>query len=795
MKKRLSALIRPVRATRLGCAVTLALSFLVTYSTPLTAQLLGEIPPLPSVVVTRTDDGLMANIGDETLRVSVCNVSVIHVTATPKSPESIRHDQPWILDPKQSCPGAQFQFSQSDDTAILTTATLKVELSLKRGNLKYSNIGGQDLLHESDAVPRTYEPAQVNGENVYHVADRFAPDATEGFYGLGQHQSGMFNYRGSTVELGQNNTDVAIPVLVSSKGYALLWNTASFTYADNRFPLAFQFSSLAANSVDYYLIYGPEMDQIIHEYRSLTGHTPMLPKWAYGFFQSKDRYISQEEILGIAHRYREEHIPLDAIVQDWFWWKIEGDPIFNSNFPDVPGELKTLHDEHVHAMISIWGLFDVKSQTFQKLSGQHLDVPNAHVYDATSAKARDVYWEDLAGKLFSQGWDAFWLDSAEPEEYWPHWGDAILRDKQLAIGSGARYTNIFPLMHTNGIQEHWKATTDQKRVFLLTRSAFVGQQRVGATVWSGDVYSTYWGLSHQVAAGLNFALSGYPYWTTDIGGYWQPQDRPPNDPGYQELYTRWFEFGVFCPIFRTHGHRAHNELWTYDKVEPILLNYDKLRYRLMPYIYSLAWRVTDLDYTIQRPLVMDWRTDPKTWNIGDQFMFGPAVLVSPVLKQDATHRTVYLPESPLWYDFWTGASTKGGREIEAEASLDRIPLFVRAGSIVPLGPEIEYADQKPAGPIELRIFRGANGKFDLYEDEGDTYNYEKGAHALIPLRWSETDKTLTIGDRDGRYPGMPKELAFNIVWVSPGHGVGETVVDRPDRVIHYQGEAISVEAP
>jgi alpha-D-xyloside xylohydrolase len=795
VKKRLSALIRPVRATRLGCAVTLALSFLVTYSTPLTAQLLGQIPPLPSVVVTRTDDGLMANIGDETLRVSVCNVSVIHVTATPKSPESIRHDQPWILDPKQSCPGAQFQFSQSDDTAILTTATLKVELSLKRGNLKYSNIGGQDLLHESDAVPRTYEPAQVNGENVYHVADRFAPDATEGFYGLGQHQSGMFNYRGSTVELGQNNTDVAIPVLVSSKGYALLWNTASFTYADNRFPLAFQFSSLAANSVDYYLIYGPEMDQIIHEYRSLTGHTPMLPKWAYGFFQSKDRYISQEEILGIAHRYREEHIPLDAIVQDWFWWKIEGDPIFNSNFPDVPGELKTLHDEHVHAMISIWGLFDVKSQTFQKLSGQHLDVPNAHVYDATSAKARDVYWEDLAGKLFSQGWDAFWLDSAEPEEYWPHWGDAILRDKQLAIGSGARYTNIFPLMHTNGIQEHWKATTDQKRVFLLTRSAFVGQQRVGATVWSGDVYSTYWGLSHQVAAGLNFALSGYPYWTTDIGGYWQPQDRPPNDPGYQELYTRWFEFGVFCPIFRTHGHRAHNELWTYDKVEPILLNYDKLRYRLMPYIYSLAWRVTDLDYTIQRPLVMDWRTDPKTWNIGDQFMFGPAVLVSPVLKQDATHRTVYLPESPLWYDFWTGASTKGGREVEAEASLDRIPLFVRAGSIVPLGPEIEYADQKPAGPIELRIFRGANGKFDLYEDEGDTYNYEKGAHALIPLRWSETDKTLTIGDRDGRYPGMPKELAFNIVWVSPGHGVGETVVDRPDRVIHYQGEAISVEAP
>ena len=363
--------------------------------------------------------------------------------------------------------------------------------------------------------------------------------------------------------------------------------------------------------------------------------------------------------LDIAHRYREEHIPLDAIVQDWFWWKTEGDPIFNSNYSDVPAELKTLHDEHVHAMISVWGLFDAKSQNFQTLAAQHWDVPNTHVYDATNPQARDFYWENLAGKLFSQGWDAFWLDSAEPEEYWPHGGDAILRDKQLAIGSGARYTNIFPFMHTIGIQQHWKATTDQKRVFLLTRSAFLGQQRVGATVWSGDVYSTYWGLSHQVAAGLNFALSGYPYWTTDIGGYWQPYDRPPNDPVYQELYARWFEFGVFCPIFRTHGHRAHNELWTYDKVEPILLNYDKLRYRLMPYIYSLAWRVTSQDYTIQRPLVMDWRTDPNTWNIGDQFMFGPAILVNPVLKAEATQRTVYLPESPLWYDFWSGASVQG----------------------------------------------------------------------------------------------------------------------------------------
>jgi alpha-D-xyloside xylohydrolase len=759
------------------------------------AQTSPKFPPPPPISVSQADDGLTAKVGDESLHISVCADSVIHVVASPKPLDSLHSPQPWMLDPKQSCPGAKFEFAETADADTLTTGTLKVEFSRKRGTLKYSSAAGEKLLAERDGMPRTYEPDQVNGENTYHITDRFRLDAEQAFYGLGEHQSGMFNYRGSTVELAQNNTDVAIPLLVSSRGYALLWNTASFSYMDNRFPLEFQFASLAGDAIDYYLIYGPEMDQIIHAYRTMTGHSPMLPKWAFGFFQSKDRYISQDEILEVAHRYRQEHIPLDAIVQDWYWWKTEGDPIFNSNYTDISSELKTLHDEHVHAMISVWGLLDAQSQTYQEITAQHLDVPNAHIYDPTNPKARDVFWQDLPGKLFAQGWDAFWLDSSEPEEYWPHSGDAILRDKQLAIGSGARYTNIFPFMHTAGVQQHWRATTDQKRVFLLTRSAFFGQQRVGATVWSGDVYSNYWALSHQVPAGLNFALSGYPYWTTDIGGYHQPFDRPPDDPVFQELYARWFEFGAFCPIFRTHGHRAHNEMWTYDKVEPILLNYDKLRYRLMPYIYSLAWKVTDQDYTIQRPLVMDWRADPKTWNIGDQFMFGPSLLVSPVLKADATHRTVYLPDSPVWFDFWSGASLKGSREVEAEAPLDRIPLFVRAGSIVPLGPEIEYVDEKPAGPVELRIYRGADGRFDLYQDEGDTYNYEKGAHALIPLRWSEADKTLTIGERAGQYPGMPREITFDIVWVSSSHGAGETVEAKPDRVVTYAGKAVSVPAP
>ena len=753
------------------------------------------MPPLPPVKYVQAPDGMTAKVGDESLHISVCRASVIHFVATLEPLDKVRESEPWMLDAKESCPGAKFQLSETSDAAILTTDNLKVRLSLKWGNVEYSTTGGESLLRERNALPRTFDAAELNGERTFHVEDRFAPDISEGFYGLGQHQSGLFNYRGATVKLAQNNTDIAIPLLLSSKGYALMWNSASMSEVDNRFPLELNISSLAGHSVDYYLVYGPEMDQMIHEYRNLTGHTPMLPKWAYGFFQSKDRYVSQDELLGVANRYREEHIPLDTIVQDWFWWQVEGDPVFNSNFPDVPGTLHRLHDEHVHTMLSVWGLFDAKSENYRELAAQHFDVPNAHVYDATNAKARDFYWDRLAGKLFSQGWDAFWLDSAEPEEYWPHMGDAILRSKRIGIGNGAEYTNIFPLMHTLGVQEHWKATTDRKRVFLLTRSAFLGQQRVGATVWSGDVYGTYWGLRHQVAAGLNFALSGYPYWTTDIGGYWPPHDNPLADSKYQELYARWFEYGTFCPIFRTHGHRPQNEFWAFDKVEPILIDYDKLRYRLMPYIYSLAWRVTSEDYTIQRPLVMDWRNDANTRDIGDQFMFGPAVLVSPVLQAEATRRTLYLPGSSAWFDFWTGATQKGGREIEADAPLGRIPLYVRAGSILPLGPEIEYADEKPAGPIELRIYRGADGEFELYQDAGDSYDYERGAHTIIPLHWAESTETLTIGERQGGYPEMPQSMQIKIVWVSAGHGSGVTSVTNPDKTVEYTGNTVSVQAP
>jgi alpha-D-xyloside xylohydrolase len=752
--------------------------------------MLGQkLPGLAPIKVEQTSQGMRATAGKEVLEATVCSDSVIHIVAVPEAPMP-QPARPWMLDPKQSCPGAPFSYTHDDKSAAIKTAKLQVKLNLERGNLSFQTPSGETLLNEGSGIPRTYEPVELNGDKTFRVADRFTPDMSEAFYGLGQHQNGMFNYRGATVELGQNNTDVAIPLLVSSKGYALMWNTAALTYADNRFPLEMVLTSIAGKSIDYYFLFGPEMDAVLHEYRTMTGHTPMLPKWAYGLFQSKDRYVSLDEIRDIASRYRREHKPLDAMVQDWFWWKTEGDPVFNSNYRDVAKDLAALHKENVHAMISVWGLLDPKSETYKILDAKHLLISDAHVYDASSPEARDIYWQHLPGKLLTQGWDAFWLDSAEPEEYWPHFGDAILRSKQLKIGNGAEFTNVFPLLHTLGVQDHWKAQNQGKRVFLLTRSAFLGQQRVGATVWSGDVYGSYWGLSHQVPAGLNFALSGYPYWTTDIGGYWPPHENPLPDLAFQELYARWYEFGAFCPIFRTHGHRPQNEMWSFDKVEPILLTYDKLRYRLMPYIYSLAWKVTNEDYTIQRPLVMDWRTDTNTWNLGDEFMFGPAILVNPVLKANATKRSVYLPAAPAWYDFWSGQSLSGAEEFEADAPLDRMPLYVRAGSIIPMGPEIEYATQDPAGPVELRIYLGADGKFDLYEDGGDGYAYEKGEHSLIPIRWEDTTGTLTIGSRDGSFPGMVEHRRFRVVLVSSGHGVGGEVTGPANSEIDYDGKEI-----
>jgi len=774
------------------------------------------------VQITQQNGSVVVKTATDTLRLTVCSPTVVHIVASPDGAAAgATPKQPWLI---QKCTPSKFTLtmptSQPQQTkqqrlwnpavATVDTGALKVNITLAWGNLEFQDEHGNRLLQEFQDAPRRYVPIAVNGQQLYSVKDQFYPAVREALYGLGQHQNGVFNYRGTIIELGQANTDVAIPLLLSTKGYGFFWNTAALSWFDNRFPSEMRFSSNASHAIDYYFIYGPSFDQIIHQYRDMTGHAPMYGKWAYGFWQSKDRYRSAAELLQIAAEYRDAHVPLDNIVQDWFWWVHQGDPQFRPDaYPDVPATLRKLHDQHIHAMISVWATFDPQSNNYERMKSLGYIVPGTTTYDATNPKAGDFYWNHLVGKLFAQGWDAFWLDSSEPEIAFLHGGesDTELYSKQLYIGNGALYTNVFPLMHTGNVYTHWRETTDKKRVFILTRSGFAGDQRYAATTWSGDVYSTFQAFQRQVPAGLNFALSGMPYWTTDIAGYGPPLARNTHDPAYQELYTRWYEYGVFCPIFRTHGHRANNEneVFSYGAATPTLIRYDKLRYRLLPYIYSLAWQVTQNDYTIMRPLVMDWQWDTNVWNIGNEFMFGPAILVSPVTQEGATSRYVYLPppqRAPFtpriggeWYDFWTGDALPGrpyGQRINAPAPIDRIPLYVRSGSILPMGPEIEYAAQKPDAPIDLRIYPGDNGHFTLYEDQGDTYNYEKGEYATIPMDWNDADHTLTIGARSGSYPGMPATRTFNIIFVRPSHGVGSAVTPNPDRTVTYTGAVITV---
>ena len=741
-----------------------------------------------SVQINQVSDGVVVKTAQDELHIAVCGPSLLHMTAGTQSARPSSPHQPWIV---QECKGSNFTLEHGDKAATLKTSQLQVKIGLENGGLIFADSSGKQLLAEGIWAPfstRHYHPVQ---DGLWSVSDTFQMPEDEGLYGLGQHQSGLLNYRGLGITLGQNNTDVAVPLLVSTRGYGLLWNTAAQSTFNNQFPRAVTFSANAAEGLDYYFIYGPEPDAIIHQYRELTGHAPLFSEWAYGFFQSKDRYKTQDELVGIVDQYRSRHIPLDTVVQDWQWWTKWGASDFNASYPDFPAAVKKIHDLHAHVMISIWPNFDPSTAIYQQMKSRGFLIDEKGDYDVTDPAARELYWKMLPSTLTAKGVDAFWLDASEPEA-----GElGIPPGRKLFFGDSSLYTNIFPMLHTYGVYENWRKSGDPKRVFLLTRSAFLGQQRNAAATWSGDVYSNFWALKHQIPAGLNFSISGIPYWTTDIGGYGYPNGNT-TDPKYQEIFTRWFEYGTFCPIFRTHGHRENdtNELWSYGPAAPTLIKFDKLRYRLLPYIYSLAWQVTNDDYTIMRPLVMDWRTDRRVWDISDQFMFGPALLVNPVTDAGASSRSVYLPPTAEWYDFWSGKRLPGDQTITAAAPLDRIPLYIRAGSILPLGPEIEFAGEKPQAPIELRIYRGANGNFTLYEDQGDTYAYEHGEHATIPLSWDEASATLTIGQRNGSFQGMPAQQTFRIVWVGENHGAGPEVSTRVDREVTYTGQELKVKA-
>ena len=753
-------------------------------------------PMNPVKNVQQETDGVVLSMGIGTLKLQVCSDSVIRVLYSPTATFPKKTEYVVV---KQSWPGAKWTMQSSDDAVTLSTSLLKITVARKDGAIAYTDANGNALVQESS---RKLTPEKVNGEDTYR-AESFVNiyGSHEGLYGLGQHQAGVWNYRGDSVDISQDNSDIAVPLMLSSKGYGIFWNNASRSRFNNRFANYLYISSEVADVIDYYFLYGPDFDKIIGEYRDLTGQAPMFGKWAYGFWQCKNRYKSQEEILAVAKKYRDLHIPVDNIVQDWFWWNRKGEFVFNKNYPDPKGMIDQLHGENFHLMISIWPFFEPGSKNYDYMQSKGWFVdkfkyakPPYHtdamaVYDATSPEARKFYWEKVNEGLFSIGADAWWMDTTEPETEGQE--ENILLNHKLAAGSGNRYVNVYPLLDTGAVYEGQRSASDKKRVFILSRSAFAGSQRNAVTAWSGDINSDWFSFRRQIPAGLNFALSGIPYWTTDIGGFVLGS---PADPAFRELFVRWFQYATFNPVLRVHGTRKpdENELWSYGPdAQNILVNFDRLRYRMLPYIYSLAWKTTSEAYTPMRPLVMDFRNDSRAQDIGDQFMYGPAFLVNPVTEPSSSTRPVYLPNM-TWYDFWTGSRIEGGRMINAITPLDRLPVYVRAGSIVPLGPDEEWSTQKAEDPIELRIYPGANGDFTIYEDENDGYDYEKGVYATIPLHWDDAAHALTIGERKGQFPGMLQERTFRVVFVRDNHGVGVNSADEADKVVRYSGKQISV---
>ncbi|NLT51641.1 MAG: DUF5110 domain-containing protein [Ignavibacteria bacterium] len=546
------------------------------------------------------------------------------------------------------------------------------------------------------------------------------------------------------------------------------------------------FRSPHTKMLDYTIFYGPSADEVISTYRNLSGNVPMLPRWAYGFWQCRERYTSGNHLTETVKEFRKRNLPMDVIVQDWQYWGNNGwgVPIFDStNYADPEKFIKEIHDLNAHFNISIWSNPDKNSSIGKDFLSKNLFIPDTKWLDYFNPLTREAYWKTLKDNLFDYGVDSWWMDATEPEN------DA-LHKTMTYLGPGDFYRLTYPLFVSRSVYEGQREATDAKRVCILTRSAFSGQQRYGTINWSGDIGGNWDSFQKQIVAGLNFSVTGMPYWTTDIGGFFRPGKAQYTDKNFGELLIRWFQWGVFNPIFRIHGYQSETEPWKYSaEVENNMKEMLNLRYRLLPYVYSEAWQITKNGSTMMRPLVMDFREDAEALKHPYEYMFGKSFLVNPVTEFGLNEIDVYMPESSGWIDFWTGEKFNGSQVVKSSAPLNKIPLFVKAGSIIPMGPEIQYAAEK-TDPVEIRIFPGADGEFTLYEDENDSYNYEKGMFSTIKFEWNEENKTLIINKRNGSFPGMLDKRVFNIVIVSKGIGAGMNAASRFDKTITYTGEKV-----
>jgi len=756
--------------------------------------------------------------------------------------------------------------SQKGNT--ISSEALTVKMDPKTGALTFT-AKGQTLLREKGAT--TFEPRTAGPDaGKFRVAQEFTLDKGEAIYGLGTIQNGKMNRRGEHKLMEQSNLEDFQNVLQSIKGWGLYWDNYSRTQFDDDAVKGMSFSSEVGDCVDYYFMYGGSADGVIAQMRGLSGDVPMFPLWTYGYWQCKERYKSSAEVMAVVDRYRQLQVPLDGIIQDWQYWGSNylwnAMDFLTEEYANGEQMISDIHKKHAHFMISIWASFGPKTKAYRQLDEKNLlfdfetwpqsgltfwpprmDYPSGvRVYDAFSPEARDIYWQNLK-TLFDKGTDAWWMDSTDPDFFNAkdsHYDHRAGQDG----GTWRSLRNAFPLETVRGVyqaqrkeqssivtsphhlsaisqQPTAKSSNPEKRVFIMTRSAFAGQQHYGSGLWSGDVASSWDMLRKQVPAGLSYSLTGCPNFNTDIGGFFcsryntKGANSAPQNPQYQELYLRWMQYGLFCPVFRSHGADAPREIWQFGKKgEPV---YDaieqqiRLRYRLIPYLYSTAWQVTSNNASYLRPLFSDFAHDRKVWDMTDEFLFGRSILAAPILNPQYTKEqiiredamtgwdkknvktektkdeiidwsqpktaTKYLPKGADWYDFWTNRRMKGGQTVTLQTTIDRVPMFVRAGSILPLGPEMQYVGEKSWDNLELRVYPGDDATFTLYEDEGDNYNYEQGQYTTIEMQWNDRTRMLTIGERKGQYPGMLNARKFTLV-----------LPDGTTKTVDYSGQALTV---
>lgn len=865
---------------------------------------------------------------------------------------------------QQEIPELNIDIQDNSNEIVLKSKQLVVKISRHNGNIHYLQADNKRILKESGSPEFT--PVIYDGDSGYSVKQKFELTPDEGVYGLGQHQYGYFNYRGKEVKLVQSNTDAVNPFLISTMNYGILWDNYSMTIFNDD-EQGTSFWSDMGNNIDYYFVSGENMDKVISCYRYLTGKAPMYGKHAYGYWQSKEHYDTQAELMSVARKYRKLKYPIDNMIQDWDYWNgaenWSGMFFDKTLFPQPKEMCDELHAMNFKIIISIWPALGPNTRIYADMQKHgYLYKPvgwaGFKYYDAFNPAATKLYWQYLKKGLYSKGLDGWWIDSTEPDVVNALTKEATEYEMKKVgscyLGSWARYLNAFSLVMTDGIHKYWKEETKERRAFILTRSTYAGQQRNAATTWSGDIGANWEVYRHQISAGMNHCMSGIPYWTFDIGAfvigaYGGVFMNGGKDPAYQELYCRMFQLGTFSPIFRSHGSETPREIWEMGEFKESILKFDKLRYRLMPYIYSLAWKVTNEDYTYMRGLPMDFPSDKNTYDIDDQFMFGPSIMVCPVTEymyhtppqasvlispeyfktadgkqgldakyyKDASYqnpgvekidpnidvfwytgrpdyvsdsmfsirwegklipketgkhqfhlksfdakriildsdtltivytsteqytkvieleagkeyhivvetentstgaarmrlfwktpsifakeaekaekdktKVVYLPAGTTWYDFWTGKTYAGGQKAVFDAPKDKIPLLVKAGSVIPMGPFLQYTIEKPADPLELRIYPGADGEFELYEDENNNYNYEKGIYATIHFKWDDTDKKLTIGERKGEFPGMLQTRSIRIVLVNKDKGFDMVIPDTFDTEVTYDGKEQVIE--